>query len=60
MVPRQVTVGEILRIPALGADAEVVREVGAEAELSVQGKKVRLPLSQLQQYAPRRFAEKIV
>ncbi len=58
VVPRQVTVGEILRIPALGADAEVVREVGAEAELSVQGKKVRLPLSQLQQYTPRRFAEK--
>ena len=27
-------------------------------ELSVQGKKVRLPLSQLQQYTPRRFAEK--
>jgi DNA mismatch repair protein MutS2 len=34
----------------------VVRIAGKEAELSVQGKKLRLPLRSLEQFQPRRFA----
>ena len=55
-VPTEVAVGELLRIPALGSEGEVVRVAGKEAELSVQGKKLRMPLSSLEQFQPRRFA----
>ncbi|WP_305044059.1 endonuclease MutS2 [Geoalkalibacter sp.] len=57
-VPREVSVGELLRIPALGGDAEVVRVVGAEVELVLHGKKLRQPLAALEQYQPPRFAKK--
>ncbi len=57
-VPRDVTVGELLRIPALASEGEVVRVAGGQVELSVQGKKLRLPLSSLEQFQPRRFARR--
>ncbi|MEJ2200542.1 MAG: endonuclease MutS2 [Desulfuromonadaceae bacterium] len=56
--PQQVDVGELLRVPALNAEAEVVRLCGEEVELSVAGKKLRLPLARLEAYAPRRFAQR--
>ncbi|BCR06495.1 endonuclease MutS2 [Desulfuromonas versatilis] len=57
-VPRETRVGEILRITSLGTEGEVVRVQGSEVELSVLGKKLRLPLEQLEQFRPRRFAGK--
>jgi len=55
-LPKEVQAGEILRVPGLGVDAVVLRvpAVGP-LELEVQGKKLRLPLEQLEQYAPRRL-----
>ncbi|KIH75954.1 DNA mismatch repair protein MutS2 [Geoalkalibacter ferrihydriticus] len=57
-VPRQVRAGELLRIPALGAEAEVVRVVAEGVELSLQGKKLRLPLSDVEQHQPPRYAKR--
>ncbi len=57
-VPRGVRAGEILRIPALGTEGEVVRIVGDEVELTIAGKKLRRPLLELEQPSPRRFAGK--
>ena len=57
-VPKEVAVGELLRIPALGSEGEVVRVAGGQVELSVQGKKLRLSLSSLEQFQPRRFARR--
>jgi DNA mismatch repair protein MutS2 len=53
-----VTAGEILRIRDLDKDAEVVAVHGEEVELSLSGKKLRLPLAKLEQHSPRRFAGK--
>lgn len=55
---REARTGELLRIPALNSDGEVVRVHGDEVELSLGGKKLRLPLAELESYAPRRFARK--
>ncbi|HAD03180.1 MAG TPA: endonuclease MutS2 [Desulfuromonas sp.] len=49
--------GEILRIPALHCEGEVVRVDGSEVELSVRGKKLRLALTALEACTPRRYAE---
>jgi DNA mismatch repair protein MutS2 len=57
-VPREVTPGEILRVTSLGAEATVVRMQGEEVELDLRGKKLRLPLAVLEQYSPRRFAQR--
>ncbi|MDO3377651.1 endonuclease MutS2 [Geoalkalibacter halelectricus] len=57
-VPRQVRAGELLRIPALGAEAEVVRVVAEGVELSLHGKKLRLPLAEVEQFQPPRFAKR--
>ncbi len=54
--PVEPRTGEILRIPALDAEGEVVRVANGEVELSLQGKKLRLPLHDLEQPSPRRFA----
>ena len=54
--PTETRAGEILRIPALDAEGEVVRVANGEVELSLQGKKLRLPLRDLEQPSPRRFA----
>jgi DNA mismatch repair protein MutS2 len=57
-VPAEARPGEILRVPALDTEGEVVRVADGEAELSVRGKKLRLPLGELEQFVPRRFAGK--
>lgn len=57
-VPVEVKAGEILRITALGTEGEVVRVQGGEVELAAHGKKMRLPLAALEQFVPRRFAQK--
>lgn len=54
--PGEVAVGELVRVTALGAEAEVLRVSGDSIELSAGGKKLRLPLSALEAYQPRRFA----
>jgi len=53
-----VSPGEILRIVALGVDGEVAQVDGEKVEMTVQGKKMRLTLDKLEQYSPRRFAQK--
>lgn len=53
---RETRPGEMLRIPALQAEGEVVRVEGTTVELSLGGKKLRLPLSELEAFTPRRFA----
>ena len=58
MAPTEVRVGELLRVPALNTEAEVVRPCGDEVELSILGKKLRLPLAQLEAFDPRRFAKR--
>jgi len=50
--------GELLFVPSLGIDAEVVRAEDGRAELAAGGKTLRQPLKALRQYRPRRFAEK--
>jgi DNA mismatch repair protein MutS2 len=54
--PKSVTVGELVRIPTLRAEGEVVRVQGDAIEMTVQGKKLRLPLASLEAFRPRRFA----
>jgi DNA mismatch repair protein MutS2 len=54
-IPATPQPGELLRIPALRAEGVVVRIEGDQAELSVQGKKLRLPLATLEQFSPPRF-----
>ncbi len=54
--PRDVQLGELLRIPSLGTEGEVVKVAGGEVELSVQGKRLRLPLTSLEQFRPPRFS----
>lgn len=56
--PRMVNPGELLFVPALGIDAEVVRVEDGRVELSAGGKTLRQPLKSLRQYRPRRFAKK--
>ncbi|HKL48737.1 MAG TPA: Smr/MutS family protein, partial [Desulfuromonadales bacterium] len=48
---------EILRVTSLGAEATVVRQRGREVELSLKGKRMRLPLKAVEQFEPRRFEE---
>lgn len=54
--PKSVKVGELLRIPTLRAEGEVVRVQGDEVEMAVQGKKLRLSMASLEAFRPRRFA----
>lgn len=56
--PREVQIGELLRIPALNTEGEVLRRDGETVELSIQGKKLRLSLAQLESFSPRRFAQR--
>ncbi len=55
-VPKTVTVGELLRIPGLRTEGEVVRVQGSDVEMAVQGKKLRIPMTSLEAFRPRRFA----
>lgn len=55
-VPEEVAVGELLFVPALGVDAEVLQTDARRAELDVGGKRMRQQLKSLRQYQPRKFA----
>lgn len=54
-VPRQLEVGELVRIVALGVEAQVERLLNDGVDLRVGGKRLRQPLAALEQFAPRRF-----
>jgi DNA mismatch repair protein MutS2 len=54
-VPVGLDVGEIVRIAALGVEARVERLDGKMVDLQVAGKRMRQPLSALEQFSPRRF-----
>ena len=56
-IPVELVVGELLRIPALGIEAQVERLHGESVELLVGGKRMRQPLAALEQFKPRRFVE---
>ncbi len=56
-VPQELQVGELVKIPLLGCDAQVVKTSGSSVELLVNGKRMRQPLKALEQFAPRRFAD---
>jgi DNA mismatch repair protein MutS2 len=55
-VPQQLEVGELVRIAMLGVEAKVERLLSDGVELNVGGKRMRQPLSALEQFSPRRFA----
>lgn len=54
--PQQLDVGELVRIVALGVEAQVERLSNDSVELIVGGKRMRQPLAALEQFQPRRFA----
>jgi len=54
-IPVKLEVGELVRISALGVEAQVKRLHGASIELLVGGKRMRQPLEALEQFEPRRF-----
>jgi len=55
VVPVQLKIGELVRIAALGVEAQVERLHGASIDLLVGGKRMRQPLDALEQFSPRRF-----
>ena len=55
-VPVALATGEIVKITALGVEARVERLAGDTVDLSVGGKRMRQPLSALEQFSPRRYA----
>lgn len=55
-VPEQLQCGELVRVVALGVEAEVVQMGPDKVGLLVNGKRLRQPLSALEQFQPRRFA----
>lgn len=56
VLPQGLEVGELVRIVALGAEAQVKRIAGQQVDLQVGGKRLRQPLAALEQFSPRRFA----
>ncbi len=60
VVPETAAPGELLYVPSLAVDAEVVRVDGRRVELVAGGKTLRQPMAALRQYQPRRFAQKKV
>ena len=54
-VPEKLRVGEVVRVFALGIEAQVERVHGESVELLVGGKRMRQPLKALEQFEPRRF-----
>lgn len=56
-MPVELRNGELVRIAALGIEAQVVRANADSVELLVSGKRMRQPLKALEQFQPRRFAE---
>jgi DNA mismatch repair protein MutS2 len=57
-VAGEIVPGELLFVPALGAEAEVSAVDGDRVELLAGGKKLRQPKTSLRQYQPRRFAKR--
>lgn len=55
-LPQQLKPGELVRITALGIEARVERLQNDDVELDVAGKRMRQPLTALEQFSPRRFA----
>lgn len=55
VLPQGLEVGELVRIVALGAEAQVKRISGQQVDLQVGGKRMRQPLAALEQFSPRRF-----
>ncbi|MFK5926051.1 MAG: endonuclease MutS2 [Desulfuromusa sp.] len=55
VVPVQLRVGELVRIVALGVEAQVERVHETSIDLQVGGKRLRQPLEALEQLNPRRF-----
>jgi len=53
--PQQLAVGELVRVAALGVEAQVERLLSDGVELLVAGKRMRQPLAALEQYQPPRF-----
>lgn len=56
-IPAEVAINELLYLPALGVEAQVVRIDGDRVELLAGGKKLRQARSQLRQFEPRRYAK---
>ncbi|MCD6582480.1 MAG: endonuclease MutS2 [Desulfuromusa sp.] len=54
-IPVKLKVGELVRISALGIEAQVERLHGESIELLVGGKRMRQSLKALEQFDPRRF-----
>jgi DNA mismatch repair protein MutS2 len=54
-IPEEVAVGELLYVPALGIEAEVVSHDGGRVELQAGGKKLRQSRAALRQFQPRRY-----
>ncbi len=55
--PRELHPQEIVKIPSLGTEAVVEKVKGEQVDLSVQGKKLRLPIHALEACEPRRFVQ---
>lgn len=55
VVPQDLQVGELVRIVALGVEARVERISAGQVDLQVGGKRMRQPLTALEQFTPRRF-----
>ena len=56
-VPRELQVGELVKVALLGCEAKVIKTAGSSVELLVNGKRMRQPLTALEQFEPRRFAD---
>lgn len=54
-IPELLKVGELVRVAALGIEAQVERLHDTSVELQVAGKRMRQPLEALEQFEPRRF-----
>jgi len=54
-LPERLAVGELVRVTALGVEGRVERLLADGAELLVAGKRIRQPLSGLEQFEPRRY-----
>ena len=54
-VPVQLQIGELVRIAALGVEAQVERLHGSNVDLLVGGKRMRQSLEALEQFSPKRF-----
>lgn len=54
--PQNLEVGELVRIVPLNVEARIERVDKTQAEMLIGGKRMRQPLTALEQFSPRRFA----